>query len=239
MRTFFGCIPCRAALTFAACLERGAADAGSDGPPDLRGRPSGHLDQAQQMMDQVLRDHPNSAKAHYVQAELYAREGKAALARSELSQAEQLKPGLPDENPRSVQALKSATRSRRSHVAGPVWRTPRRGRAAFPLGHGGDSCAGGRRVLDDLSAATYLRAVSRRRRYAGLRARAPTARAASGPGWSGRWRPGRRGGMGSSIAGGLAGGLAAGAGIVAGEELAHHFPRRRPAPRHGAAPSCR
>ena len=31
------------------------------------------------------------------------------------------------------------------------------------------------------------------------------------------------GGMGSSIAGGLAGGLAAGAGIVAGEELAHHF----------------
>jgi hypothetical protein len=29
--------------------------------------------------------------------------------------------------------------------------------------------------------------------------------------------------VGSSIAGGLAGGLAAGAGIVAGEELAHHF----------------
>jgi hypothetical protein len=28
---------------------------------------SGHLDQAQQMMDEVLRDHPNSAKAHYVQ----------------------------------------------------------------------------------------------------------------------------------------------------------------------------
>jgi hypothetical protein len=31
------------------------------------------------------------------------------------------------------------------------------------------------------------------------------------------------GGIGSNIAGGLAGGLAAGAGIVAGEELAHHF----------------
>ena len=45
---------------------------------------AGHLDQAQQMMTQVLADHPNSAKAHYVQAELYAREGKAALARSEL-----------------------------------------------------------------------------------------------------------------------------------------------------------
>jgi hypothetical protein len=31
------------------------------------------------------------------------------------------------------------------------------------------------------------------------------------------------GGLGSSIAGGLASGLAVGAGVVAGEELAHHF----------------
>ena len=68
---------------------------------------SGHLDQAQQMMDQVLRDHPNSAKAHYVQSELYAREGKLALARGELARAEQLAPGLPNENPRSVAELKS------------------------------------------------------------------------------------------------------------------------------------
>jgi len=42
----------------------------------------GHLDQAQQMISQVLADHPTSAKAHYVQAELYAKEGKTALARS-------------------------------------------------------------------------------------------------------------------------------------------------------------
>jgi hypothetical protein len=41
----------------------------------------------------------------------------------------------------------------------------------------------------------------------------------AGPG--GGYGPG--GGIGSSVAGGLAGGLAAGAGIVAGEELAHHF----------------
>jgi hypothetical protein len=41
-----------------------------------------------------------------------------------------------------------------------------------------------------------------------------------GPG--GGYGPGG-GGIGSSVAGGLAGGLAAGAGIVAGEELAHHF----------------
>src|SRR5450631_648570 len=67
----------------------------------------GHLDQAQQMITQVLADHPNSAKAHFVQAELYAREGKAALARAELATAEQLKPGLPFENPRAVQELKA------------------------------------------------------------------------------------------------------------------------------------
>src|SRR5215469_13468503 len=68
---------------------------------------SGHLDQAQQMMDQVLRDHPDSAKAHYIQSELYAREGKLSLARAELDRAEQLQPGLPKENPRSVAELKS------------------------------------------------------------------------------------------------------------------------------------
>ena len=39
---------------------------------------AGHLDEAQQLMDQVLKDHPNSAKAHYVEAELSARAGNLA-----------------------------------------------------------------------------------------------------------------------------------------------------------------
>jgi clan AA aspartic protease (TIGR02281 family) len=68
---------------------------------------TGHLDQAQLMMDQVLRDHPKSSKAHFVQAELYAREGKTDLARAELNRAEELKPGLPDERPQAVQELKA------------------------------------------------------------------------------------------------------------------------------------
>src|ERR1700688_120395 len=68
---------------------------------------SGHLDQAQQMITQVLADHPNSAKAHYVQAELYAKEGKNSLARAELGTAERLNPGLTSFSPRSVQELKS------------------------------------------------------------------------------------------------------------------------------------
>src|ERR1700722_18762704 len=67
----------------------------------------GHLDQAQQMITQVLADHPNSAKAHYVQAELYAKEGKIPLARAELGTAERLNPGLTEFKPLSVQELKS------------------------------------------------------------------------------------------------------------------------------------
>ncbi len=68
---------------------------------------SGHLAQAQQMMTQVLRDHPRSAKAHYVAAEIYAKEGNFSLARGEFNIAEQLEPGLPFAKPEAVQALRS------------------------------------------------------------------------------------------------------------------------------------
>src|SRR5580698_483121 len=68
---------------------------------------SGHLDQAQQMITQVLADHPNSANAHWVQAELYAREGKIPLARAEFGTAERLNPGLTEFKPRAVQELKA------------------------------------------------------------------------------------------------------------------------------------
>jgi hypothetical protein len=67
----------------------------------------GHLDQAQQMIHQVLADHPRSAKAHFVAAELASRAGKLALARGELQQAEQLDPALEFANPWAVRALKS------------------------------------------------------------------------------------------------------------------------------------
>ena len=51
---------------------------------------SGQLVRAQEMMDEVLRDHPTSSKAHFVQSELYARQGKLAEARSELGRAAKL-----------------------------------------------------------------------------------------------------------------------------------------------------
>ena len=56
---------------------------------------AGNIAQAQQMVAQVLRDHPNSAKAHFVAAEVAARAGNFGTARSQLAQANQLAPGLP------------------------------------------------------------------------------------------------------------------------------------------------
>ena len=66
---------------------------------------TGHLDQAEQMMAQVLRDHPKSAKAHFVAAAVYARAHDFGRARQELSTAEGLEPGLPFEGPEKVRAL--------------------------------------------------------------------------------------------------------------------------------------
>jgi hypothetical protein len=47
------------------------------------------------MMIRVLHDHPKSAKAHYVAAEVNAASGNFALGRQELRIAQELAPGLP------------------------------------------------------------------------------------------------------------------------------------------------
>ena len=179
---------------------------------------SGHLDQAQQMISQVLADHPQSGQAHYVQAELFAREGKAALARSELAAAEQLKPGLPFANPRSVQELKAELGLGGGFAAPAVIRTvpaaPR-----FPWGT----------LLILAAAVAILLMVFRRRtppyaQYPAGGVGPGGAPGSYGPGYGPGYGPAPMGGgIGSGIAGGLASGLAVGAGVVAGEELAHHF----------------
>jgi len=179
---------------------------------------AGHLDQAQQMITQVLADHPNSGQAHYVQAELYAREGKAALARSELSTAEQLKPGLPFANPRAVQELKAQLGQTRGTMAGPTVMRSARAERQFPWGP----------VLILVAVVAILLMVFRRRNtYVQYPGAGPGmgggAPGTYGPGGYGPPPAGGGGGIGSGIAGGLASGLAVGAGVVAGEELAHHF----------------
>ena len=178
----------------------------------------GHLDQAQQMITQVLADHPTSAKAHYVQAELYAKEGKTALARSELGTAEQLKPGLPFANPRSVQELKAQLGLKVGAISPTMIRSvPAEPR--FPWGT----------VLILAGVVAILWLVFRRRNtYVQYPAAGPGPGMGGAPGTYGPGpgygpAPMGGGGIGSGIAGGLASGLAVGAGVVAGEELAHHF----------------
>jgi hypothetical protein len=200
-----------AALSFALC-GTALADADPTVQQIYEAASSGHLDQAQQMMDQVLRDHPDSAKAHDVQSELYAREGKFGLAREELDRAEQLAPGLPKENPRSVAELRAELGLLRR--ADGATREP--SAPHFPWGT---------ELILALAVGVFWMLFRRRTTYAqNPPSSGPTAPpGTSDPGGYGPGAPVGGSGIGSMVAGGLAGGLAAGAGIVAGEELAHHL----------------
>jgi len=180
----------------------------------------GHLDQAQQMITQVLADHPTSAKAHYVQAELYAKEGKTSLARSELATAERLNPGLTSFSPRSVQELRSQLGQTTRSSGAQIVSIPSRPSPGIPwVG-----------ILIGLIVVGLLMMLFRRRT---TYSQYPVAGGPGVGGAPGGYGPGgpppgygpapMGGGMGSGIAGGLASGLAVGAGVVAGEELAHHF----------------
>ncbi len=80
---------------------------------------AGRLEQAQVMMQQVLVAHPGSGKAHFVQAELFSRQGKLAQAREALAMAEKLAPGLSFAKPEAVQALRTQlTASAKPSVSG-------------------------------------------------------------------------------------------------------------------------
>ena len=68
---------------------------------------AGKMSEAQTMVQQVLVAHPNSAKAHFVQSELFARQGNIPRARESLATAERIAPGLPFAKPEAVAALRS------------------------------------------------------------------------------------------------------------------------------------
>lgn len=78
---------------------------------------AGKLDEAQKMITHVLVTHPNSAKAHFVQSELSARQGNVGKARDALAAAEKLAPGLPFAKPEAVQALRSQLSAKSDPVA--------------------------------------------------------------------------------------------------------------------------
>jgi Tfp pilus assembly protein PilF len=74
----------------------------------------GRLDQARHMVEQVLKDHPQSGKAHFVAAEVYAKSGDFHAAKVELDLAEELQPGLPSIDRKSVEELRRGL-ARKAH----------------------------------------------------------------------------------------------------------------------------
>lgn len=191
---------------------------------------AGKFSEAQSMMDIVLKDHPNSAKAHFVEAELMAKQGRLASAEKELSTAERLEPGLAFAKPQSVQALKSkiaaSRQSQPQHMINSV-------NAGSPSGLPWGLILLG--IGSIVAITLIMRAVTSRNA-------APTAGNYSmGPvGGTGAAQPNAGGqpyafgngsapmapaggGLGSNIASGLVTGLAVGAGVVAAEAIAHHF----------------
>jgi uncharacterized protein len=187
---------------------------------------AGHLDEAQQLMNQVLRDHPNSAKAHYVEAEISARAANFPRAREELAKAQQLDPSGAFAKPEALAALQRELA--RGSSSGPVYRTSPRATEAHRSGFGGWPI-----VLLIVAGVVIVWALMSRRRpqqyYGGYPTGAPNGPVGGGYGGPGGYGPAGYGppmgggGLGSGIVGGLASGLALGAGVAAGEELVHHW----------------
>ncbi|HQT26129.1 MAG TPA: tetratricopeptide repeat protein, partial [Burkholderiales bacterium] len=159
-------------------------------------------------MDKVLQDHPNSAKAHYVEAEILAKEGRKAGAASELAAAERLAPGLPFAKPESVNELRAV-------IAGPGQVQARRG---FPWGM---FFLGIGAIFVIYFIFRSMVGRSRQATYIPAGGAQPYGAPGYGPGPG--YGPMGGGGMGSGILSGLATGAAVGAGMVAGEEIAHHL----------------
>lgn len=183
---------------------------------------AGKFNEAQAMMDKVLKAHPNSAKAHFVEAELLAKQGLFSGAGVELSTAERLQPGLPFAKPEAVNSLKSRISSvsngaPQSNTGAPSQNLPSSLTEWMPA------------ILLILGIALIVMLIgffSRRNAnvipansYAG---NGPGANMPVGPNGTVMGQP-ATGGMGSGILGNLASGAALGAGVVAGEALMHRF----------------
>ncbi len=188
----------------------------------------GQLTEAQHMMAQVLKDHPSSAKAHYVDAELLTRQGQLGRAKEELAQAERLQPGLPFAQPAAVDEL----RAKLTPVAQASW-SGAPVQTTRPLPWGWIICAMGlvglgfvwwraRQPIVGHGQPVLLSPSGGSGGYGGFGGNAAYGGATYSP-YPGGPMPASGGGLGSQMLGGLATGAAVGAGMVAGEALMHRF----------------
>jgi uncharacterized protein len=194
---------------------------------------AGKLNEAQTMMQEVLKAHPKSGKAHFVEAELLARQGQLQNAKAELATAELLAPGLPFAKPDAVKNLKGLVgassnlqpaKVQHIQVAQPAHDS------SFPWGT----------LFIGLGLAAFIAFAVR---FMSQRSAIPTATGNPSGGFGpvnsaspigspmqpyGAGGVGSVGaapgvGLGSRVMGGLATGAAVGAGVVAGEALMHRF----------------
>ncbi|WP_169805624.1 tetratricopeptide repeat protein [Novosphingobium rosa] len=199
---------------------------------------AGQTDKALELMQPVLKDHPGSGKAHYVEAELLAKAGRLDEARTELAKAEQLKPGLPFAKASAVAELKQQLSA--GGKGGTL--VPDRPAVAPRASHGFPWVP----VIVVLGLVFLVIAFMRRRSEAQQSYYEPQPanpyggqQGFGGPGygngpqggpWPGGYQgggypqqggfpPQQQGGMGGGIMSSLAGGAAAGAGFAAGEAV--------------------
>jgi hypothetical protein len=230
-------------VVLAATLSYGAVALAAEPTIDqvYQAAKAGNFGQAQSMMDEVLKAHPNSAKAHFVEAELLARQNKLAEARAELAKAQELKPGLPFENPakvRQLQAVIDGTGAVRTAPGVPVVQSGLPA-ANYSAQAPARSSGGGFSLLPIIlifaAIAIGIMAwrASRRNQqqavYGGYDNPPPSQGFGYNPnvqpgyppqGYGPGYAPQQGSGLGSRVMGGLATGAALGAGMVAGEALA-------------------
>ncbi len=203
---------------------------------------SGRLADADAMIDKVLAAHPTSAKAHFVHAELLAKEGKLGAAKSAFAKANELAPGLPFAKPEAVAGLSQRLDSAATapaRAAGLPSRTEAASMSApdAPTGMGTPAKLG-------ILAALLAAGVFMYRRISGVRpqmggpgnmngtagyatpsyANGPTGYAPPmNPGYAQPPAPAAGGWTGGGLGGALMTGAAVGLGAVAVEEAVRHF----------------
>lgn len=181
---------------------------------------AGQLDQARGMVDKVLAAKPDSAKAHFVKAEICASQADIGCVRTELGTAKKIDAGLAFANPAAVAKLEKIAST--GNVAQPVSSS---GHAGFPWGW----------LLIGLGVVALLWwviSIANRRAaqnvypaYGSDPVYGGNPMQPGGPGYGNPMQPGygapmQNGGLGSTIGRGLVTGAALGAGMVAGEALA-------------------
>ena len=202
----------------AVLLTSNAAFAEATLPEVYQAVQAGQMAKADAMMKEVLQNHPNSAKAHYVASELYLKEGKLELARNHFIKAQNLAPGLPFAQAESVQKLQVQLASGAGAPA-----ASQTSIFSNPLFWG----------LIAILVVGIMIVMKRRKAEAVQVYNAPSAGYPGAPGTpggpagypGGPGYPGApaAGGMGSGLMGSLATGAALGAGMYAGQALASNL----------------